>query len=262
MPTRTGKTVLITGASVGIGRDLAHLFAQDGHDVILVSRNRSHLDGLAETLRQQYQIQATVLPADLSIPNIAAEIFQQVRAQNVPVEFLVNNAGFGAFGPFADSDLMTQLNMIQVNVSALVQLTRLCLPPMLERHSGRIMNVASTAAFVPGPYMSIYYATKAFVLSFSEAVDAEISGTGVTITTVCPGVTETEFHKRAGVGRPPGLLGRPMTSMDVAKIGYRAMLRGKRTVITGVGNKLMITATKFAPRSLTAALAKGVNKNR
>jgi short-subunit dehydrogenase len=133
---------------------------------------------------------------------------------------------------------------------------------MLHRKSGRILNVASTAAFVPGPYMSIYYASKAFLLSFSEAVDAEITGSGVTITTLCPGMTETEFHKRAGVGKPPAVMGGVMKSMDVAKIGYRAMLKGKRVVVSGLANKMMIAGAKFAPRSLATMLARKVNANR
>ncbi|MEX2015231.1 MAG: SDR family NAD(P)-dependent oxidoreductase, partial [Candidatus Hydrogenedentales bacterium] len=170
------KTALITGGTAGIGRELARCFARDRHDVVLVARSAERLDQVCGELRDEFKVQATPLPADLSNPAAPQQIFDKLQTDVIEVEYLVNNAGFGTNGPFADSDLPTELEMIQVNVSALVAMTHLFLRPMVGRKSGRIMNVASTAAFQPGPHMAIYCATNAFVLSFTEAIDVELRG--------------------------------------------------------------------------------------
>ncbi len=182
--------------------------------------------------------------------------------QSKPIDYLVNNAGFGTHGPFAESDLQSQLAMLQVNVVALTHLTRLVLPGMLARGSGRILNVASTAAFLPGPYMAVYYASKAYVLWFSEALASETAGSGVTVTALCPGPTRTEFQKRAGIGEAPLFKGNLTSSVEVARIGYDAMMRGRSSVVAGLANKLSAFAIRFMPRSTLAAIAKGRNKNR
>jgi short-subunit dehydrogenase len=189
-------------------------------------------------------------------------LFDSVRARNLSIDYLVNNAGFGTHGPFAETDVKAQLAMLQVNVVALTQLTRLFLPAMLARKYGRIMNVASVAAFLPGPLMAVYYASKAYVLSFSEALDNELSGSGVHVTAVCPGPTATEFQKRAGIDNSPLFKINAMTSAAVAKAGYRAMMRGRRSVVVGGGNKFMAFSTRFAPRRLTAAVSRKLNENR
>ena len=253
------QTALITGASSGIGLELARLFAADGCNLILVARSADKLGLLAAALKGQHKIEAFAVPIDLTEPGAPEELFRVLDEQGIGVDVLVNNAGFGTHGLFADSDLHAELQMIQVNVTALVHLTRLFLPNMLMNRTGRILNVASTAAFQPGPYMAGYYASKAFVLSFSEAIDAELQGSGVTVTALCPGPTDTGFQKRAGMEATPLFKANTMTSADVARIGYRAMLKGRRVVITGSKNKLLAFSTRLAPRKLVTAIAKKLN---
>src|SRR5688572_15971808 len=232
---RPMSTALITGASSGIGLDLAHLFAQDGHDVVLVARSEDKLRELATELERKHKIAAHVIVADLTRQDAPQQVFERAPA----VDILVNNAGFGTSGKFAEADLRTELEMIQVNVTALTYLTKLFLTPMLQRGHGRILNVASTAAFQPGPLMAVYYATKAYVLSFSEAIAEELRGTGVTVTVLCPGPTATGFQKNANLGSETLLkVMRPVSSMSVARAGYRALMRGQRVVIPGVKNKI------------------------
>jgi uncharacterized protein len=262
MATLTGKTALITGASVGIGRDLAELFAADGHHVILISRNEAQLQQVAADLRSKHGITATVIAKDLSIPGAPGEIFDAVQKTGTAVDFLINNAGFGSHGPFAESDIANELAMIQVNIAALTHLTRLFLPGMLARRSGRIMNLASLASFFPGPLMAVYYATKAYVLSFSEAIHTEVAGSGVTVTAVCPGPTTTEFGKRAGISVSKLFSRGVMTSPDVARIAYHAMMRGQRTIVTGFTNKLFAFAARFVPRGMAARVTMSLNSNR
>jgi short-subunit dehydrogenase len=254
------KTALITGASTGIGRDLAELFARDGYNLVLVARSGQTLEELAVKLKSQFGVNVEVIVQDLSIPDAPQKIFDQLK--NRPIDFLVNNAGFATHGPFATSDPSSQLGMLQVNVVALTHLTRLFLPGMLQRGSGRILNVASLAAFLPGPLMAVYYATKAYVLSFSEALTNEVSGSGVTVTALCPGPTKTEFQKRAGIDSSLLFKTKVMDSMTAARIGYRAMMRGRRVVVTGGMNKISVFAMRFVPRRMTAAVARKLNDSR
>jgi uncharacterized protein len=191
------KTALITGASSGIGYELAGLFASSGHDLVLVARNEQRLSRLAEELQQRIGVAVTVLVKDLAAPRAAEEIVVELQNRSLHVDILVNNAGFGEYGPFHETSLERKLQMIQVNVAELTQLTRLLLSGMLERNSGNILNIGSTASFAPGPFVAVYSATKAYVLSFSEALAEELKGTGVTVTVLCPGSTETEFAERA-----------------------------------------------------------------
>jgi short-subunit dehydrogenase len=254
--------VLLTGASSGIGWDLAHRFALDGHNLILVARSAERLGRLAEELQGRHKIGAVAVPIDLTEPAAPEELHQLLDEQGMPVDVLVNNAGFGTHGPFAHSDVHAELQMLQLNVVALTHLTRVFLPYMVQRKRGRILNVASTAAFQAGPYMAVYYASKAYVLSFTEAIAAELEGSGVTVTALCPGPTDTGFQRRAGVENSPLFRANTMSSSEVARIGYRALMRGERLVITGVKNKALAFATRLAPRRVTTAIASKLNRSR
>ena len=238
------KTALVTGASTGIGYELAKLLARDGYHVLLVARDLPKLQAVANELGN-----ATPLRADLGQREGSSQVFAALNG--VVPDILINNAGFGMVGPFAKQELSTSLDMIQVNVTSLVELTRLVLPGMIARGSGRIMNVASTAAFQPGPLMAIYYATKSFVLHFTEAISEELRRTGVTATALCPGPTATEFQTRAAMENTRLFKGglKVMSGAEVARIGYAAMLKGKAVAITGWRNRLGAQGLRLSPRS-------------
>lgn len=250
-------TALVTGASAGLGAEFAKLCAAGGYDVVLLARNASRLDQLAAELVKTYGVEARSLPADLADPSAPPAIFAQLSG--TPVEILINNAGFGVRGPYAETDWARESGLMQVNMVALAHLTKLFLPEMIRRRTGRILNVASTAAFVPGPYMALYYASKAFVLSFSEALANEVQGTGVTVTVLCPGPTRTEFAQAAGIGDSDIFHGPTMGAAEVARIGYSAMMAGKSSVIAGARNRWMIRGTRLVPRSFVAAQARKLN---
>ena len=252
-------TALVTGASSGIGAALAQLCAADGYNLILVARREDRLVQLAATLAGTHGIQARVVAADLADPDAPEAIFAQTRGE--PIEILINNAGFGLHGPFRQTDWDAESRLLQVNVAALVHLTKLFLPDMAGRHSGRILNVASTAAFVPGPFMAMYYASKAFVVSFSLAVANELKGTGVTVTVLCPGPTRTEFGEAAGLGGTNLFRGATMSAEDAAREGYAAMMAGKTEWIAGARNRWMIRGTRLAPRTMLAAIARRLNSS-
>jgi short-subunit dehydrogenase len=256
-------TALVTGASSGIGLELTGLLARDRHDLVLVARGRERLETVARGLAEEFGIRAVVVAADLSLPEAPAAIAQELRTRAIGVDVLVNDAGFGAHGFFAKIPLEEQLAMIRVNVGALTNLTGLFLPAMLERRSGRILNVASTAAFQPGPLMAVYYATKAYVLSFSEALASETSGTGVTVTALCPGPVPTEFQRRAGTEKTT-LVSGPLSvpASAVAEAGYRGMLRGRPLVVPGVGNRVLMQALRVSPRRLVTAVSKRLQEKR
>lgn len=246
---------LITGATAGIGYELAKLFAED-FNLVLVARDEARLKKVAAELQTAHNVEAITLSKDLSSGSAPAEIFDALK--DSPVSALVNNAGFGSQGAFAEEKLSLSLDMMHVNMDALVQLTRLFLPPMLSRHQGRILNVASTAGFQPGPFTNIYYATKAFVFSYSVALAEELAGTGISVTTLCPGFTKTEFHERAGFQRSSRWL--PMMSAhDVARIGYRGLMSGKRIVIPGLRNKLTAAVSRRLPATFTARIVRRMN---
>ncbi|HEV8607238.1 MAG TPA: SDR family oxidoreductase [Tepidisphaeraceae bacterium] len=256
------SVALVTGASSGIGLDLAKLFAQGGHDLVLVARNEEALRGVAGEC-EKLGVRAHVLAKDLSDPGAAQKIFDEVAARGIVVEVLVNNAGFGTHGAFAQTKLEEEVGMIQVNIVALIQLTRLFLPGMIARRSGKIMNVASVAGFVPGPYMSVYYATKAFVLSHSVALAQEVKGSGVIVSALCPGPTKTEFQKRAKMAESKMFKKpRSMTSMEVAKAGYEGLMKGKMIVVPGLSNKVIGMAAKISPRGIQAKVAEKMNRDR
>jgi short-subunit dehydrogenase len=255
----TRKWALITGASQGIGYEFTRLFAKDGYNLVLVARDRTRLDEVASESRADSGAIVKVLVKDLAVPGAAREIFDELDVERIPVSILVNNAGFGFQGRFAEHEVQRDRDLIQVNITALVELTRLFLPQMLARHEGRILNVASTAAFQPGPFLAMYYASKAFVYSFSCALSQELAGTGVTVTTFCPGLTKSQFHARAGLKRRGGIL--MMDADRVARIGYKALMRGKPMVIAGWLNNMMCTYSKASPTWLTARVAGWLNKS-
>jgi len=254
---------LVSGASSGIGWELVKLFAENRDDLVLVARRRKKLDQLGRDLNAAFGVTVRVIAKDLANPKAPTEIAQELSTGGVKVDMLVNDAGFGVYGPFSQTDGAKELEMLQVNITALTQLTKLFLPAMLERRSGRILNLASTAAFQPGPLMAVYYATKAYVLSFSEALANELAGTGVTVTALCPGPTETEFQKEAGLEKTR-LFSSPFVrdARSVARAGYEGMLSGKRIVIPGLANQILAQAVRFTPRRLVTAIARSLQEQR
>ncbi len=250
------KTALITGASGGIGYELALLFARDGFDCILVSRSHDKLNALAARMESEFRVKTLVLPKDLSKTTAVDEIYEEVSAASMPVDVLVNNAGFPVFGLFAETDLETELEMLQVNVVALTKLTKLFLSGMIERRYGSILNLASTAAFEPGPLMAVYYASKAYVLSFSEALANEVRGTGVTITTLAPGPTRTGFQKRGQLEDSRLVQGEIADAQSVALAGYRGLMAGKTLVIPGFSNKLIPWIVRVSPRGVVTRVVR------
>ena len=263
MTTEPRSTALVTGASGGIGWALAELLAADGHDLVLVARQRQKLEQLSGLLRQRHATSSLVVEVDLARPDAARAIVDRLAADGLTIDILVNNAGFGVLGPFAERDLDRFLAMIQVNVVALTALTRLLLPGMIARRRGRILNVSSTAAFQPGPLMAVYYATKAYVQSFSEAIANELEGTGVTVTALAPGPTPTGFQAAAGMDSSLASRG-PMVleTMAVARAGYAAMMQGRRVVVAGLANRIAAQAYRFLPRRTLTAFVRRFQEGR
>jgi uncharacterized protein len=256
MSSQPNETALITGASSGIGLELAHLFAANRSNLVLVARSREKLDSLADELRRLHGGDVLVLPKDLSDSAAPSEILAELTAWRVDVDVLVNNAGFGEIGPVATVAPKTMMDMIQVNVASLAHLTRLFLPGMLGRRRGGILNVGSTAAFQPGPNMAVYYATKAFVLSFTEALAEELVGSGVTATCLSPGPTATQFGAVSGMEHCLAFKLGMMDARKVAELGYRGFRQGKPLVITGLKNKLGAFSVRFLPRILVRKAVK------
>jgi uncharacterized protein len=252
------STVLITGASGGIGYELAKLFARDHHNLVLVARSADKLAQIATEL-QAHGITVKTIALDLATPLAPKFLFDQLQREGMIVDVLINNAGFGVFGEFAQAPEQEILGQIDLNIRALTELTRIFLPAMVKRRSGRIMNVASTAAFQPGPLMAVYYATKAYVLSFSEAVANELRHSGVTVTCFCPGATHTDFAKRAGMenSRLFKQIG-AMSAEKVALDGYRAVMEGRTLAISGVHNWVVVQSNRFAPRKMATAVSRWV----
>jgi short-subunit dehydrogenase len=256
-------TALITGASAGIGLELAKLFAADGHDLVLVARRADALEKLADSLRTKHNVAVRIWPADLADPRAPLQLHERAVAEGVAVDILVNNAGFGAIGHFHALPPERQLGIIDVNMRALTEMTYHFLPAMRERRRGRILNLGSIVGFLPGPYMAVYYASKAYVVSFSEALAEELLGSGITVTCLCPGYTATEFQKAAGIAKT-GLLARlrPMRADTVARIGYRGLMAGRRLVVPGWGNRISVFGLRFSPRWFTVGAASWLQKPR
>jgi len=256
-------TALVTGASSGIGRAFAELLARDHYNVVLVARSGATLEELAADLHARFGSASLAIASDLARPGAAQELYDTVAATGAFVEVLVNSAGFGTYGLFAELPLADERDEVNLNVLALTELTKLFVGPMIERTRGRILNVASTASFQPGPLMAVYYATKAYVLSFSEAISSELEGTGVTVTCLCPGATATGFQARAKLEASMLVRGRTLPdAMTVARAGYDAMLAGKRLVIPGAVNRVGSLISRVLPRGATLRLVRTIQSSR
>lgn len=251
----TRETVLVTGSSSGIGMEMSRLFAADKSDLVLVARRENQLRQLADELRAGYGIEVRVLPEDLTDHQAPQRIYDRLRVEGIQVNVLVNNAGFGALGRVADLDTQRQMDMVQVNVTALTHLTCLFLPGMIERRRGGVLNVASTAGFLPGPGMAVYYASKAFVLSFTEALAEELAGTGVKACCLAPGPTQTGFGTVSGIEKARLFRFGVMNAIEVAKAGYEGMRQGKVLVVPGMTNKLAAASVRFTPRPIIRKIA-------
>jgi hypothetical protein len=260
--TGTRPLALVTGASSGIGAALARELARHGHDLVLAARRVEPMQKLADELRSGGATSA-VIASDLSKPGAAAALARELDARGLVVDVLINNAGLGAGGPFHESDAARVSEMVYVNIVALTELTRALLPGMVARRRGRVMFVASTAAFQPGPSMAVYSASKAYVLSLGEAISFELRGTGVTITTLCPGATHSEFTAVAGTGTSQ-LFDSPLafvlSSEEVARVGYRALAAGKRVAIVGFMNKVVAASGRFSPRAVQLPVTSAILK--
>jgi short-subunit dehydrogenase len=252
--------VLITGASEGLGYEFAKLFAHHGYSLVLVARNKARLDALAEELSAESCVDVKTISKDLSLTTAAEELKTMLETQKIAVEILVNNAGFGVHGLFPNMDWKATEGMLNLNMITLTHLTRLFLPEMLRRHQGKILNVASTAAFQPGPFMACYFATKAYVLSFTEALAEELSETGVTVTAFCPGSTRTQFQKRSNTAniRENSF---SMEAAPAAEAAYRGLMQGKRLVIPGFTNKLLAFLVRLFPRRVVIRVTRYLEEN-
>ena len=260
MRQTTTKTALITGASSGIGKALAENFAKDGYNLVLAARSVAKMQALADDLQMRYKISAVVIGANLETNDGATRLHADIKARKITISALANNAGYGTFGEFKDSALAPEQAMMQLNMNTVVVLTKLFLPDLIAT-SGKILNTASTAAFQPGPYMAVYYATKAFVLSFSEAIASELEGTGVTVTALCPGPTASGFQDKADMHASALVKGKKLpSSEEVASEGYRAMQRGQRVFIPGIMNWVMAQSVRMTPRNMVTALVKQLSK--
>jgi short-subunit dehydrogenase len=257
------KTALITGASNGIGYELAKIHAQNGDDLVLVARTKSKLDELKVELEDKYKVKIYTIEKDLSGQGAAKEVYDELQQEKISVDYLINNAGFGDYGLFAECDWNRQEQMINLNITSLVYLTWLFLPHMIRRKSGKILNLASTASFQPGPTMSVYFASKAFVLSYSEAINNEVREHGITVTALCPGATLSGFQSAASMQDSKLFEGNNFpTSREVAEYGYRAMMKGKAVAIHGFRNTFMANSVRFAPRSLVVKMARKIQEKK
>jgi uncharacterized protein len=257
------QTVLVTGASGGIGYELAKVFAAGGSDLVLVARSAGKLEELAGELRNRHGIGARVLAIDLARPGAADEVFGAMQEAGVHVDVLVNNAGFATYGPFLETDLQAELDEMQLNMVTLTHLTKRFLPGMVSRRWGGVLNVASTAAFQPGPLMAVYYATKAYVLSFSEALAEELRGTGVTVTVLAPGPTATGFQDRAAMAESKLFSSLKVAdAAGVARAGYEGFRAGRRIVIPGLANRLLAQSYRLTPRALTTRVVRSMQERR
>ncbi len=233
MQSQKGKVALITGASSGIGKELANIHAENGGDLVIVARSKEALNSLKAELEQKYSILVTVIVKDLTLPESTTELYNEIKATGITVDYLVNNAGFGGIGNFHEREAGVDINMINLNITALTALTRLYLPDFVARNSGKVLNVSSTASFMPGPRQAVYYASKAYVTSFSNAIAEELHDTAVTVTALMPGATETKFGEVSGMNNTI-LFNRTASARKVAENGYKGMIKGKLGVVTGI----------------------------
>lgn len=253
---KPNKTALITGASSGIGYDISSILAENGYNVVLVARSREKLEALANQARQMFGVSARVIVKDLTQPNSVDELYRELEREKIEVDILVNNAGYGLLGDFASTSKTEELGMIQLNIVAVAHLTKLFLPSMIRRGSGRILNVASVVGFRPGPFMTNYAATKAYVVSFSVALAEEVRQKGITISVLCPGPTLTGFHDRAGLRENSFVRFIFADSRVVARSGYEGLMAGKTVIIPGFFNKIGTLFSRMSPPSLSARSVK------
>jgi short-subunit dehydrogenase len=245
------KVALITGASTGIGKELASIHAENGGDLVIVARSKDKLETLKAELEKKHNIQVVVIAKDLAAPNAAREIYDEITKSGIEIEFLINNAGFGALGKFHEMELERQVNMINLNITALTVLSRLFLPDFVKKNSGKILNVSSTASFMPGPLQAVYYASKAYVTFLSNALAEELHNTSVTVTNLMPGATETEFGAVSGMDKT-AMFQKTATARSVAEDGYEGMIKGKLDVISGLttAQKIMMAMIPFTPKKM------------
>lgn len=254
------KTALITGGSSGIGYELSKIFLRENYDVVLVASNKEKLIQAAKKLLISEDNIIKIIPADLANPKSARAIFEQLKKEQIQIDVLVNNAGFGSCGKFVEMDLLTEESMVNVNVNSLMILTKLFAQEMVKRGSGKILNVASVAGFLPGPLMAVYYASKAFVVSFSQALSSELEGTGVTVSVLCPGPTATEFQKRAFLEDSSSLGVVMMNAKEVSEIGFRGLMTEKRIIVPGLRNKLQVFLIRFIPTNILLSIIRKINE--
>jgi uncharacterized protein len=245
-----GKTAVITGGTSGIGLEFAKLFAQNNYNLVIIARNRKKLQQVEEELEEEYNVAVKPIMADLSHHAAPLHIHHVLEKSQIAVNVLVNNAGFGVYGEFWKTDAMKELNMMHVNMVALTHLTKLILPSMVERGDGKILNVASTAAFQPGPLMAVYYASKAYVLSFSQAIANELEGKGVTVTALCPGPTKTGFYSRAELTGLDFVEKNRASAQGVARAGFTGLMQGRDVVIPGFKNTVLSILSRVLPRKI------------
>ncbi|MBU5270445.1 SDR family NAD(P)-dependent oxidoreductase [Clostridium cochlearium] len=250
------ETVLITGASSGIGYELAHVFAQNNYNLILVARRIDKLNEMKKYFNDNYKIYVEVIEKDLSKPRAAEDVFYKIKDLGFDIDVLVNNAGVGHCGLFHEIELEKYRETIQLNIIALTELTKLVTTDMVTRRKGSILNIASTGAYQPGPLISVYYATKAYVLSFSEAIYNELKPYNIKVTALCPGTTNTEFAKNSGKGE----LKNAMSARTVAEIGYRTLMKGKRVEVPGILNKVLVSMSKITPRRILASIVRSIQR--
>jgi len=260
--TKSKKTALITGAASGIGYELACIFARNNYHLVLIDRNAVKLTEVSEKFQQESPITVKDIVKDLAISTAPEEIFRELQQANIQVDVLVNNAGFGTYGLFSETNLNAELEMLQVNLVCLTHLTKLFLKDMLKQGEGKILNVASTAAFQPGPLMAVYFATKAYVLSLSLAIANELEGTGVTVTVLCPGTTASAFHERTGMADSKLVKRKKMMdAATVAQIGFDALMKGKTLVIPGLMNKFLAKIVRFVPRKILPKIVRSMQED-
>ncbi len=258
------ENVLITGASSGIGLELARIFAINNFNLILIARREKRLREIAQELSEN-DISVEIITHDLSDINASEQVFQEINKRRLSVDILVNNAGFGLEGPFSETDWKQESEMIRLNILTLTGLTKHFVRPMVERSKGKILNVASTAAFLPGPYMSVYYATKAYVLSFSKALTYELKDKNIQVSVLCPGPTKTEFQDRAGVQNSTLFSGKRLpisTSREVAQAGFNGLMKGKTVIIPGLLNRIGVVGSRFSPSSVTNRMVEELHRSR
>ncbi|HMB10725.1 SDR family oxidoreductase [Saliniramus sp.] len=256
------RWTVVTGASGGIGAEMARVFSGIGHNLVLVARRRDRLEALAEELRKRDGGLVEVIEADLADPEAPQALFDAIAAKEITVHTLVNNAGFGLGGDFVDRPIAEHVNLIDVNIGGLTRLCHLFLPGMLERRQGGIINVASLASFLAGPHMASYYASKAYVLSLSEALYEEARPHGVMVTALCPGATESGFGERAGILDTKLFAGRKMSAEAVARIGVEGYRAGHAIVVPGAMNRITAQFSRLMPRFISRRVAASVNQKK